>query len=46
MKEKRQLKKEIKKLRKLVGREALEKQHWKKMYDELNHYIEWKYKDY
>ena len=42
----KQLKKEIKRLRKLLGREALAKQHWKSMYEELDRYLQWQHKDY
>lgn len=42
----KRLKKEKKKLRKLAGKLARERDGWKQRYEELNRYVERAYKDY
>lgn len=42
----KKLKKERKRLRKKLGKMAIEKQRWQDRYNELNRYVEMTYQDY
>lgn len=42
----KQLRKEVKRLRRLAGKLAVEKDHWKEMYEDLDGYVSQTYKDY